>query len=153
MNSIFNKELIFVVCRRWLEFVALMHVILGILIFFMVPSNLITAYIDSLLTSFNVIECTNETCRELVYFLVRLFGPTIASWGILMWYLVRRALLKKDTTASNMLIAAVLIWFVLDTTLSMVSGILIHGVVNMVAFLSIVVPLMVSRYLNKDRAA
>ena len=135
------------VLQRWLEIVALLHILGGCLLVFGFPANLFNTYLDSLFVIFKA-NSTPEG-KEIVATIIRLFGATIGSWGILMFYLVQRVALHKDGAAKACLIIATCFWFFLDTGLSASQGIYAHVYLNSAAFLSIVLPLLL---LNRVRS-
>ena len=112
---------------RWLSFVAILHVIGGLALPFLL---LRSAALDGLLPA-------ESADARLAY---ALFGPTVASWGLLMLFLVQYGLRNGQIWAANALIAGILIWVPLDTALCYVHG--WHGAValNAAASAAILIP-------------
>lgn len=128
--------------RIWLLFVALVHVVIGCMTFFGEPAGLLANYVDALFERFNV-NAPDPRAAALVEIIVRLFGATIASWGILMGCCIMQ---MNDATAGKyklIFALAVLLWFFMDTGLSLSVGIWEHSVVNIFATLSLLLPMVV----------
>ena len=153
------------ICQRWLELVALLHIIGGLSLSFNWPSAIWFEYRSELFQVFDISQKVNADVNLIVMMLTQLFGPTIASWGILMFYLVRQLTATKkvkDTkfsigdkqiycqknSSANILILATLLWFVLDTSISLRFDMSLHLTINLLAALSILLPLVYLR-LNK----
>lgn len=94
---------------RWLSVIAMLHVIGGLALPFLL---LRSAALDGLLPA-------ESADARLAY---ALFGPTVASWGLLMLFLVHYGLRNGQIWAANALIAGILIWVPLDTALCYVHG-------------------------------
>ncbi|MGH8446272.1 MAG: hypothetical protein ACREVL_13450 [Solimonas sp.] len=92
---------------RWLETLALLHIAGGIALPFLV---LYSHALDRLLP---VLADASPMTR----FCTAAFGPTIASWGLLAWFLVRRGLREGRRWACDALLYAVLTWLPLDLAL------------------------------------
>ncbi len=126
---------------HWLMAVALGHVAGGILLYANTPENLVDAYLHALFQSLQSVDTDPVPTRLLL----QLFGATVASWGLLMCYLVRRIRIARDRAAMEMLLLATLTWFLLDTLLSISQGISLHVIINGVAVLLIIVPGLIIR--------
>ncbi|MBB2495111.1 TIGR01777 family protein [Pseudomonas sp. UL070] len=74
--------------------------------------------------------------------MVRLFGPTVASWGLLFSVLVYLYREQGHRVIKPTLFAALLLWCVLDSGISASFGIYAHAYLNAAAALSIAIPLL-----------
>lgn len=128
---------------RWLLIVATLHVIGGVALAFEMPEFIWQAYQQDLYRVFSINNNPPENVKNLVNMIIRLFGPTVASWGLLMIYLLRRIFLQRDEVALLFLISALLIWFLLDTSISLSFGVMSHFWINGLAFVVILLPLLV----------
>jgi len=144
-------------CKKWLELIAFLHIIGGLSLSFNWPSVIWYEYQQRLLELFSIGSevgtgvSVGARFESIMSMLIQLFGPTIASWGILMFYLIRR--INIDSLSSdenknniNILLLATSVWFVLDTTISLNFGVMLHAVINMLAALSILLPLVYLRF-------
>jgi|GEM_PF-629206 len=137
-------------CLNWLAFIALAHIIGGFSLSFGWPDALWGEYQNELLRSFNLEpEDVNRT-ENLINMLSRLLGPTIASWGILMLYTVRKIKVDKRNQDIHFLATATLVWFCMDTYISFNFGMMLHVLINTAALMAILIPLLIIG-LSKER--
>ena len=125
---------------RWLLFVGLGHVLLGILFILIAQSSLINFYLEHLQQAFSTDLSAQE--ESLVRTLLQLFGPTVASWGLLFCIATYSFVQQGKLAIKWALMLAVLIWFVLDSGLSLYMSLYYHLIINLVAAASIVIPLL-----------
>lgn len=129
---------------RWLLLVGLGHVVLGVALAFTAQLPLADAYFQQLYASFAV-EPVATPYHDLLTTLVRLFGPTVASWGLLFTLLVQLYRQHGHALIKPGLFAALLLWCVLDSGISLYFGILAHAYLNTAAALAIAIPLLALR--------
>lgn len=129
---------------RWLLLVGLGHVALGVVLAFTAQLPLADAYFQQLYASF-AIQPAAGPYHQLLTTMVRLFGPTVASWGLLFTLLVHLYRQHGHGLIKPALFAALLLWCVLDSGISLYFGILAHAYLNIAAALAIAVPLLALR--------
>jgi len=138
-------------CTKWLGLIAFLHILGGLSLSFDFPASLWFEYRKELMDVFNIHSSTDIEIASLIKMLTQLFGPTIASWGLLMLYLVGRLDAKnitnnENTKMINVLILSTLIWFVLDSSISYRFNMMAHLVINSLAVMSILLPLVYLRF-------
>lgn len=124
----------------WLLSVGAGHVVLGVALALGGQSSLLAPYFDHLLSQFGLQAAGTET-RLLAQTLIQLFGPTVASWGLLfccLIYLYRR---YGETLIKLSLFAALLLWLPLDCLISASHGLCWQVYLNLGAGLLIALPL------------
>ena len=103
------------VTERALLAVSLAHVVAGVLLAALPVAPAV--HFDLVASIFSGDKATQE-----VLFLVSAFGPTVASWGILFFALVR-AFFRNPTSGSwRALVFSIVIWAPLDSTLCIYYG-------------------------------
>ena len=106
---------------RILSWVGPLHVVAGLLLF-------LTAFLpgvqDSLATAAGL------TGNNHSPFLFAVFGPTVASWGVLFGVVVRQFIEYPSRRLWNAMVLAVVIWAPLDTGLCLYYGVYGGVVVN-----------------------
>ncbi len=162
-------------CQRWLELVAIAHIFGGLSLSFNWPVSLWSEYRYELFQVFKLTDMVSDEINAIVEMLTQLFGPTVASWGILMFYLVRQVGGKSvfhnassdnsiqfynqeksvalRISSADILILATLLWFVLDFAISMNFGMILHLIINTAAILSILLPLIFLRLKLLEKGA
>jgi hypothetical protein len=124
----------------WLLGVGGGHVLLGVALAFGAQASLLAPYFDNLLSQFGLQDAGAET-RVLAQTLIQLFGPTVASWGLLfccLIYLYRR---HGERLIKLAVFAALLLWLPLDCLISAAHGLYWHLYLNFAAGLLIALPL------------
>ena len=144
------SEIIVVLCVRWLGLIAILHIVGGLALSFDFPEKLWFEYRNELMDVFNMSASSNTGVVSLVKMLTQLFGPTIASWGLLMLYLLNQVDAEKMAShatvkAINTLIFATLIWFALDSFISYKFNMMVHLAINSLAVIATLTPLIYLR--------
>jgi hypothetical protein len=84
-----------------------------------------------------------ETVPIAVFkWLFSVLGATMAGWGVMILFLIRRAFRNKEKWAWCALAASIFVWFIPDTTMSVFYGVYFNVFVNSVLFLVVIVPLL-----------
>ena len=112
---------------RWLGFIAILHVIAGLALPFVL---LRTGWLDPWL------PLADPEARTAF----ALFGPTVASWGLLMLFVVQHGLRHHQAWAANALIAGVLVWAPLDAAICHAHGWTHAVVLDAIASIAILIP-------------
>ncbi|MCW9027947.1 MAG: hypothetical protein OQJ80_03355 [Kangiella sp.] len=125
--------------RRWLQTLAVIHIIGGLLLPVMVYTSLATPYFTHLKSAFP------DSNPESLRFLIGVFGPTVASWGLLFFYAIGKAFESRTMKDWWFLISAVLIWSVIDTVFSIANNVFAHFYLNGLVLVLFMVPLLLTR--------
>lgn len=126
---------------RWLLAVGLGHVGLGIALAFAAHTSLAQGYFDYLYASVSSQPPSSEY-QGLLQTMVGLFGPTVASWGLLFCTLIVLYRRHGHSLIKPALFAALLLWCALDSGISAYFGLSLHVYLNLSAALSIALPLL-----------
>lgn len=128
--------------KIFLQLIALAHIIGGILLPFLVNTSLFETYNTLVYQAlgFDVTRTNSE-----INFLIGLFGPTIASWGVLFFYGVTSAFKNLDQKGWWAIFLCCLAWAPYDSLLSIQKGIYINALINLISALAILTPLFVVR--------
>ena len=95
----------------WLKFMALIHVVLGLGIIVIAQTSFIDDYLSHLSDNFNTaINGQNEVMLRMF---LQLFGPTIASWGLLFYLGLQYYYQHAKFGSKLALLSALLLWFTL----------------------------------------
>jgi hypothetical protein len=127
-----------------LRFIAVLHIILGLSLPFISQFESVSTLL--LATMLPGLSLTEEVAKQVTY-IIAVFGPTVASWGILFLVLVNSYFKRPDQTKWWGLIGALIVWFITDTVFSLLHGVSIALMLNGVVALFIIVPLWKSRCL------
>ena len=132
----------------WLLLVGAGHVVAGVALPFLADRPLLDPYLHCLQASLGEAG-DSSAAQPLLRTLLALFGPTVASWGLLyctLLHLYRRHGLRLIKPA---LFAALLVWCLLDSGLSAYAGLYLNLYLNLAVALAIGVPLAFLRPLGR----
>ena len=128
--------------KIFLQMIAIAHIVGGILLPFLVNTPLFATY-NSLLYQALGFEAAGQNAE--INFLIGLFGPTIASWGVLFLYVVSTAFKNPDKKGWWAIFLCCLAWAPYDSLLSIQKGIYINALINLISALAILIPLFMAR--------
>jgi uncharacterized membrane protein len=127
--------------RIWLFIVAIIIAVFGVLMAFLNQ----TAVFSTFNREINVVFWPNgEIGRGLTEFqnwVYGVWGATVASMGIFAAYVAHYPFARREKWARQCLAAGTVVWYVLDTYISLASGVIFNALFNTVIFLLIAVPL------------
>ncbi|PTQ91198.1 hypothetical protein [Agitococcus lubricus] len=131
------------VVKKWLQFLAIAHIVLGLLLPLIIQLEFSQIYIQWLMDAFAV---NDLNAHHLTAFMLSLFGPTVASWGILFWALVQQSFMLRTRSSWLLMVTATLVWGLYDSIYSYYYGVWIHAILNGMVMLAIIVPLWSVRH-------
>ncbi|ACV25993.1 hypothetical protein [Kangiella koreensis] len=126
--------------KRWLQILAMIHIVGGLLLPLMIYTPLATPYFDHLQTVFP------DSNPESLRFLIGVFGPTVASWGLLFFYAIGKAFESQTRKDWWLLVSAALVWAVLDTAFSIANNVFAHLYLNGGVLILFLLPLFLAKY-------
>ncbi len=140
-NQLKNKYTVTQKCiYYWLLVVALGHCFLGVIFIFVVPTNLFDVYFNDLYTLFSVNSSSN--IDKLLRTMLQLLGPTITSWGLLLYLAVYFYRQYGEIKEKIVIVIALLLWYIFDTAISLNNGIVAHFILNTAVFVAIIIPFL-----------
>ena len=72
-------------------------------------------------------------------------GATLAGWGVFVAFIAHYSFKKKEKWAWNCILAGPLLWFVVDTAISLNFKVYFNAAFNTALFAAVVLPLWFSR--------
>jgi len=131
--------------ENWLLGVAAAHVILGLAVPFIAYSGAFDFYAAQLATTFWNGAAVPPEAQAFQRWIVALFGPTIAAWGVLMVVLIRAGARSGERWPWDALLLSLLAWAPADIAISLLHDFWPHVVLDVVAAASIAVPALLLR--------
>lgn len=125
--------------EKWLKLIALLHIIGGLLL----PLLALTSFLDHYFIELQSVFPNSS--QDSLRFLIGLFGPTVASWGLLFYFGIDKSFRSKARRDWSLLVIALLIWSILDSAYSLYFGIQSHFFINSFVLLSLLIPLCLVR--------
>jgi predicted DCC family thiol-disulfide oxidoreductase YuxK len=125
--------------ERWLLLLAYGHILGGIAIPLLAYSAGFDYYSGLLQKAFWPQEVLSANAVEFQRWIVALFGPTIASVGVVMVYLVKAGISTAEPWPWNAILIALAVWAPGDLYISMMKNFWLHVQID-VAVLALIVP-------------
>ena len=135
---------------RWLLLMGAGHVLLGIVLAFAAHLPLTQGYFDYLYAA-RGLPLPSPEQQVPLRTLVGLFGPTVASWGLLFCALLVIYRRHGLGLIKPVLIAALLLWSLLDSAFSIAFGFTLHAYLNGAAALAMGIPLLALKPATRPR--
>jgi len=128
--------------KRFLQIIALLHIVVGLCFPWIVESSLFDYYKQHIHLVFNIDQ---DNANQQASFLIAIFGPTIASWGVLFLFALNSGFAKPTPQAWWAMLLACLVWAPYDSIFSLLNGVYFNAIINAIAFVMIVTPLLIVR--------
>ena len=128
--------------ERILQIIAMLHIVAGLFFPWIVISAWFGAYRQHVQLVFHA---EGIGAMQQAEFLMAIFGPTIASWGVLFLYAVNSAFSRPSPQAWWFMLTACLVWAPYDSVYSLQQGVYLNAYINAVAFVAMMVPLLVAK--------
>ncbi len=136
--------------QNWLLLLAWLHLAIGLFIPAIAHSALFGHYSALLQAAFWPGQVIPPETLDFQRWIVSLFGPTLASVGVVMIYLVRAGIRSDDTWPWNAILLALAVWAPGDIYISLLKDFWLHVWIDTLALLVIVPPVLVLRAQTKQ---
>jgi hypothetical protein len=134
--------------QRWLFVVALIIVVFGV---FMAVLNgtalfdwLFNNQIDPVFWGDTAVADNAQTFQRFVY---GVLGATVAGWGVFIAFIAHYPFRQKEKWAWNCVLAGVLLWFLIDTPISLYFQVNFNAAFNTLLLVLVILPLAFTRRL------
>ncbi len=128
------------IIKKFLQLIAFLHVVGGILLPFLVETPVFNVYLQHLAHAFNF---ENKGAGVEIRFLVGLLGPTIASWGILFLFAINTGFANPGPRAWWFIVIACIVWAPYDSWISLNHGVYLNAIFNCIVFVCIMIPMLI----------
>lgn len=132
--------------QKWLVVVSLYHVVFGLLLTFFNQSPfmnvLLNQYYDPIFWPDGQIS---EGTAQYKTWVSAVLGSVIASWGMLIAFIAYFPFKLREKWAWNGVAAAVVFWFIVDTSCSLFYDVSVNAVVNLFTLMLFALPMLFTR--------
>ena len=128
--------------KVWLLGYAGLHIGVGLALPWLVHTSLAAGYSGELASAFFDTATPPPEVRPVTLWLLGLFGPTIASWGVLLGALTLALLPQHPRRLAVAVGLALLVWMPLDSLLGVVNGVYSNVLLNGLAVAALLPPLV-----------
>ncbi len=131
--------------QRWLLIVGLIITVFGIAMALLSGTPLFDLFnlqIDPAFWGMNAVDNPVKQFQQWIY---GVWGATIAGWGIFATYIARYPFKKKEKWAWNCIVLGLVVWFILDTSLSFFYKVYFNVAFNTALLALVILPLIFTR--------
>ncbi len=108
----------FLFWQKWLLVFGIVISIFGVLMALLSGTPLFDVFNNRIDPSFWGANAVKGATRQFQKWIYGAWGATIAGWGIILTYIAQYPFSRKERWAWNCLVFGLLVWFILDTSLS-----------------------------------
>jgi len=135
--------------QRWLQYCGILITLFGISIAFLNSTPLFYFFdlsIDPVFWKNTIIPENFILFKQWIY---GVLGATMSGWGFFLSFIARFAFKKKEIWSWYCLSSGLIIWFIIDTYLSVVYCVFFNVIFNTILFIVISLPIIFSKkYFN-----
>ncbi len=131
--------------QKWLFVVGLIVTAFGAFMAFLNS----TAAFDLLNVHYNLVfwgsKSVSGGTKAFQQWIYGAWGGTVVGWGILVAFMAHYPFKAREKWAWTALFTAMLVWFVVDTGISLYFRVYVNAILNAVLFMAIMLPLVFTR--------
>ncbi len=131
--------------QRWLFVVGIVVSVFGVLMTVFSGTPLFDLFNRQIDPAFWGTNAVDIAARQFQHWLYGVWGATIAGWGIILAYIAHYPFIKRERWAWNGLVFGLVVWFVLDTSLSLFYKVYFNAAFNMALLILVGLPVVVTR--------
>jgi hypothetical protein len=131
--------------QRWLFFIGLLVAAFGMLLAFFSGTFLFELFDQQITPVFWGTVDIPGSAREFQRWVYGVLGATMAGWGVFLAFIAHHPFKRKEKWAWNCILAGLLVWFVIDTAISLNFKVYFNAAFNTALFVAVVLPLGFSR--------
>jgi hypothetical protein len=131
--------------QRWLLIVGLIIAVFGIVMALVSGTPLFDLFNRQIDPAFWGTNAVSDATKQFQQWIYGVWGATIAGWGVFVTYIARYPFNKKERWAWNCLVLGLLVWFVLDTSLSAFYKVYFNVAFNTVLLILAMLPIVFTR--------
>jgi hypothetical protein len=131
--------------QRWLFVVGLIMSAFGVLLALFNATPLFALFDRQINPVFwGTVDIPGEA-RDFQKWVYGVLGATLAGWGVFLAFIAHHPFKQKEKWAWNCILAGLLVWFIIDTTISLNFKVYFNAAFNTALFAAVALPLWFSR--------
>ena len=131
--------------QKWLFTVALLIVVFGILLALLNGTILFKEYNRQIDPVFWGSSDVPPHAKAFQQWICGVLGATVAGWGTLLAFVAHFGFSKKERWAWNGIAAGLLLWFAIDTPVSLFFKVYFNALFNTAVFVAVLLPLLFTK--------
>lgn len=139
--------------QRWLLIVGIIITVFGIVMVLISGTPLFDLFNQQIDPAFWGMNAVDNAAKQFQQWIYGVWGATIAGWGIFVTNIARYPFNKKERWARNCIVWGLVVWFVLDTSLSFFHKVYFNVAFNTALFVLIMLPVIFTRKVFVERSS
>jgi hypothetical protein len=135
----------FLFWQRWLVAVGMLISLFGMAMALLSATPLFDVFNRQIDPAFWGTGAAGEPAARFQQWVYGVWGATIAGWGIFVTCIARHPFRKRERWAWNCVVSGLVLWFVLDTSLSCLYKVYFNAAFNTALFVLAMLPVMFTR--------
>lgn len=135
----------FVFWQRWLFVVSIIIFIFGMMMALFNGTAIFRLFDNQINPVFWGVKNVDEHTGDFTRWIYGVLGATMAGWGIFIGFIARYPFRKKEKWASDCLLLVTLIWFLVDTGISLYFKVYFNAIFNTILLVMMFPPLLFTR--------
>jgi hypothetical protein len=135
----------FLFWQKWLFIVALFIAAFGVMLALFNSTVLFRAYNAPINVVFWESAVLPPDAKAFQQWIYGVLGATVAGWGVFLAFIAHYPFKKKEKWAWNGIAAGIVLWFLIDTSLSLHFKVYFNAAFNSVVCAAIALPLLFTR--------
>lgn len=128
--------------RYWLLVACVSMILLGLLMVFFNQHPLFVSFNEPIHKVFWPSDDLTPAIINFQRWVYGTWGAAIAAMGVFAVFLAQQGFAQREKWARDCLAAAILVWYVLDTMVSLLSGVVANAIFNTVCLVGFSLPLL-----------
>lgn len=129
----------------WLKITMILVIIAGIALAFLSRTSLFEFINQNINHIFFADQLPDIATQKLQGWLLGIMGAILAAWGITVLYLTCYAMKKKEFWSWKCIFFSLIVWFIIDTSVSIYYQAILNIFINCIFFFQIAAPLLFLR--------
>ena len=131
--------------QKWLLIVGLIVAVFGGIMAFFSATPLFTVFNRQIDPAFWGGQAPDAAARQFQQWIYAVWGATIAGWGIFIAFIAHYPYRQKERWARNCLVLGLLVWYLLDTSLSAIYRVYFNLAFNTILLILTMLPIIFTR--------
>ncbi len=131
--------------QKWLLIVSLAVSVFGVTMALLSGTSLFALFNRQIDPAFWGTNAVGDSAKQFQQWIYGVWGATIAGWGIVLTYIAHHPFNRKERWSWSCLVLGLLVWFVLDTSLSVFYKVYFNAAFNTILLVLAGLPLMFTR--------
>ena len=130
---------------RWLLVIGMIICVFGIVMAFLSGTALFKPFNSQINPVFWGTKDVDSAVKRYQQWIMGVLGATMASWGIFVLFITHYPFRNKEKWSWNCLIAGLLVWFFIDSSISLYFLVYFNAIFNAILFVLVMLPLVFTR--------